>query len=111
MKTESREWRFWRRRRRNDQTLILCYLEDGATINTDTENVGDAGDITIEVDESVVLEGEGLGSFTDSTDIFASQITTTAELILWAMLDKISISANKLAIVDECWIYKLLPTC
>ena len=76
-------------------------LKDGSSINTDTENVGDAGDITIKVDESVIIEGEGLGSFPGSTDIFASQITSTAETNSIGKAGKISISANELAIINK----------
>ena len=75
-------------------------LKNGASINSDTENVGDAGNIVIEVSESVILEGEGLGSFPGSTDIFSSQITTTAESNSIGKAGIIDISADELFVDD-----------
>jgi filamentous hemagglutinin family protein len=54
-------------------------LEDGSSILADTENIGNAGDIILEVNESIILEGEGLGPFPGDTNIFPSQITATVD--------------------------------
>ena len=76
-------------------------LEDGSTISSDTENVGDAGNITIEVDENIILRGEGRGAFPGDTDIFSSQISSTAEINSIGNAGNISISANELAIIND----------
>ena len=78
-------------------------LEEGSFINADTENVGDAGDITIDVNESVILKGNGLGPFQHDTGIFFSQISTTAERNSFGKSGNIDISANELSI-DEGFI-------
>ena len=78
-------------------------LEDGSFINADTENVGNAGDITIDVNESVILKGKGLGAFPGDTGIFFSQISTTAERNSFGKSGNIDISANELSI-DEGFI-------
>ena len=75
-------------------------MENGSSINSDTENVGNAGNINIDVTEGVILEGEGLGSFSGSTDIFPSQISSTAEEDSMGDAGNISISASKLQVDD-----------
>ena len=76
-------------------------LEDGSSISSDTENVGNAGNITIEVDENIIIRGEGRGAFPGDTDIFSSQISSTAEINSIGNGGNISISANELAIIND----------
>ena len=57
-------------------------LKNGSSLLADTEHIGNAGDITIEASERVVLEGEGPGAQSGSLEegfIIPSQITSTVD--------------------------------
>ncbi|MDJ0774933.1 MAG: filamentous hemagglutinin N-terminal domain-containing protein, partial [Mastigocoleus sp. MO_167.B18] len=59
-------------------TTVSLLLEDGSSILADTENQGNAGNITIEARNKVVLKGEGPGAL-NPNQIVPSQISTTVE--------------------------------
>ncbi|MBV6626179.1 MAG: filamentous hemagglutinin N-terminal domain-containing protein [Rivularia sp. (in: Bacteria)] len=79
-------------------------LQDGSSLLADVENFGKAGNITINVRERMVVEGEGLGSLANSTDIFPSQISTTVESDAVGEGGNIDISTNSLSIDDGGFI-------
>ncbi|MGF1478236.1 MAG: filamentous hemagglutinin N-terminal domain-containing protein [Cyanophyceae cyanobacterium] len=82
-------------------------VQRGSSLRADTENFGDAGNITIEARDRVVVEGEGLGAGRNSTDIFPSQITATVDSNTFAATGEggdITISTGALLIADEAFI-------
>ena len=78
-------------------------LENGSSLLADTENLGDAGDITIEARDSVTLTGSGPGALNPDT-IVSSQISSTVEFDAVGMGGDIDISTDSLLIDDEGFI-------
>jgi large exoprotein involved in heme utilization and adhesion len=54
-------------------------LKDGSALLADMENQGNAGDITIEARDAVILEGRGPSAFASSSELVPSQITATID--------------------------------
>ena len=82
-------------------------LQDGSSLLADTENIGDAGDIIINVRDEVILEGTGRSSFSGSTDIVPSQITSTVDSVNQLAIGEggdINISAGSLLLTDGGFI-------
>ncbi|MEL6988612.1 MAG: hypothetical protein AAGK97_12380, partial [Bacteroidota bacterium] len=84
-------------------TTSSLLLLDGSSLLADAENMGDAGNININASENVILSGEGVSAFPGATDLFPSQISTTAESNATGKSGNIDISANELSI-DEGFI-------
>ena len=80
-------------------------LQDGSSLLADTENIGDAGNITIEATESVIIEGEGPAASNPDL-IIPSQITSTVDRFEGARGDggNISISTSFFSIADRGFI-------
>ncbi|AFY55534.1 filamentous hemagglutinin family N-terminal domain protein [Rivularia sp. PCC 7116] len=79
-------------------------LQDGSSLLADVENFGKAGNITINVGDRMVVEGEGLSALRNSTNIVPSQISTTVESGAEGEGGNIDISANSLSIDDAGFI-------
>ncbi|MEM8828731.1 MAG: filamentous hemagglutinin N-terminal domain-containing protein [Cyanobacteria bacterium P01_G01_bin.19] len=84
-------------------------LRDGSALLSDTENLGDAGNINIEASERVVLEGEEPGAQSGSLEdgfIVPSQITATVDDFEGAIGDggDINISTPSLTVKDDGFI-------
>jgi filamentous hemagglutinin family protein len=85
-------------------------LKDGSALLADTENQGDAGSITINARDRIVMEGKGLSALaTDATDLVASQISSTTnprevEIDIGSKGGDISISTGTLSIADDGFI-------
>ena len=82
-------------------------VQNGSSLLADTENVGDAGNITIEARDRVVVEGEGISAFANSTDVFPSQITATVDFNGFSAVGEggdITISTGSLLVADEGFI-------
>jgi filamentous hemagglutinin family protein len=84
-------------------------LKDGSALLADTENQGDAGNITINARDRIVMEGKGLSAVPQATDLVASQITSTTdprnvEIDVGSKGGNISISTGSLSIADEGFI-------
>ena len=79
-------------------------VQNGSSLLADTENVGDAGNITIEARDRVVVEGEGISAFAKSTDIFPSQITATVDYTGVGEGGNINISTGSLLVADDAFI-------
>ncbi len=78
-------------------------LRDGSSLLADTENIGDAGNITIDVRDAVLLLGQGPGAG-DPDQILPSQISTTVEQNAIGRGGEISISANLLSVTNGGFI-------
>jgi filamentous hemagglutinin family protein len=89
-------------------TTGSLFLRDGSSLLADTENIGNAGDISIQASTQVVLKGEGRSAFANSTDIVPSQITTTVDgetnPDVIGNAGDININTRSLSISDEGFI-------
>ena len=72
-------------------------LKDGSSLLADTENVGNAGNIKLEIGEQFVLEGEGISQFAN-LGTFDSQISTTVESQAVGNAGNINISAASILV-------------
>ncbi|MEB3216388.1 MAG: hypothetical protein VKN72_09155 [Nostocales cyanobacterium 94392] len=70
----------------------------------DVENIGKAGNITINVRDRMVVEGEGISAFANSTDIFPSQVTATVGSTGVGEGGEINISTGTLLVNDRAFI-------
>ena len=80
-------------------TTGSLFLEDGSSLLADTENRGNAGNITIDARDRVVIEGEGPGSL-NQNEIFPSQISATVESNAVGEGGNINIKAGSLFFAD-----------
>ncbi|OKH25036.1 filamentous hemagglutinin N-terminal domain-containing protein [Chroogloeocystis siderophila] len=78
-------------------------LKDGSALLADTENQGNAGSITIEARDTVILEGVGPNSL-DVNEIIPSQISTTVERNAVGEGGNIRISTGLLSMRDGGFI-------
>lgn len=78
-------------------------LREGSALLADAENIGDAGNIIINVRDAVLLQGQGPGA-TDPDEILPSQISTTVEPNARGRGGEITISANSLSVTDNGFI-------
>jgi filamentous hemagglutinin family protein len=82
-------------------------LRDGSSLLADAENRGNAGNITIEARDAVILEGIGPAAQSRSSIvgfIVPSQITATVESQAVGNGGNINISAGSLSVTDEGFI-------
>ena len=81
-------------------------LQDGSALLADTENIGNAGSINIEASNRLILSGEGLSAFPNSTDIVPSQISATVDDFVGVMgsAGDINISTPSLTVKDNGFI-------
>ena len=78
-------------------------LRDGSALLADTENIGDAGNIIIDVRDAVLLQGRGPGANNPDEDL-PSQISTTVEEDARGRGGEISISTSSLSVTDSGFI-------
>jgi len=88
-----------------DITISTGTLEmrDGSLLLADTENIGNAGNITINARETVVLTGEGPAPLNRS-ELISSQISTTVESQAEGKAGDIKISTGVLVMDDDAFI-------
>lgn len=79
------------------------FLRDGSSLLADTENIGNAGAITIIADDKVLLEGMGRGAL-NSTEIVPSRISTMVESNAVGQGGEVSISTGLLSLNDGGFI-------
>ena len=84
-------------------TTGSLFLEDASSILADTENQGNAGNITIEARDKVVLRGEGPAA-SNPNQIVSSQISATVESDAVGKAGNINISAKQISVEDDGFI-------
>ncbi|MEB3213611.1 MAG: hypothetical protein VKL39_19840, partial [Leptolyngbyaceae bacterium] len=78
-------------------------LRDGSALLADTENIGNAGNITIDARDSIVLAGVGPNA-TNSDILVPSQISTTVESTATGNGGDIAIATHRLTLRDNAFI-------
>lgn len=78
-------------------------LTDGSSLLADTENIGNAGNIDIDVRNAVILKGQGPGANNPSQTV-PSQISTSVEQNAIGRGGEITITANLLSITNDGFV-------
>lgn len=78
-------------------------LKNGSSLLADTENEGNAGNINLNVNDSIILEGEGNAFFADF-GITPSQISTTVEVQAIGDGGSINIATSSLSVKENAFI-------
>jgi filamentous hemagglutinin family protein len=80
-------------------------LVNGSALLADTENQGNAGNITLDVADAIILTGQGPGA-DDTNIVVPNQISSTVDSSGTAVGDggEIDITANRLSMTDEAFI-------
>jgi large exoprotein involved in heme utilization and adhesion len=78
-------------------------LTDGSALLSDTEHLGNAGNILIDLEGALILQGKGPGA-NNPDEILPSQITATVEKNSNGNGGNITIYADSLSVIDEGFI-------